>query len=200
MIRIKLLLIVTVLILSGFTSHNNKPYLSRWVISKGCSLKVGGSTNVNKFSCVIAGYNRPDTLTFYNESAGAQIRINGAMKLDVQNFDCHNPVMTSDLRKTLKAKTFPTLTIRFISINSYPGSQQETFVKGAVSIELAGVIKKFDVNYRYIPGAARTAILIGTQKVSFTDFDLMPPRKIGGMIQTNDELNVEFNLKVKILN
>jgi len=200
MIRFKLLLILTVVLLSGFSGYHNKPYLSRWVINKGCSLKVGGSTNVNKFSCVIADYNRPDTLTFYTDKKSGPLKIHGEMKLDVQNFDCHNPVMTSDLRKTLKAKTFPKLTIRFITISRYPGSQEENSVKGVVSIELAGVMKKFDVDYRYIPGHSGTAILIGTQKVNFTDFDLVPPRKIGGMIQTDNELNVEFNIKVRILN
>ena len=200
MIRFRLLLIVIVVLLSGFSLHNDKPYLSRWVISKGCSLKVGGSTNVNKFSCLIADYYRPDTLTFYSGTPQGAIKINGTLKLDVQNFDCHNPVMTGDLRKTLKAKAFPKLTIRFINLDRYPNSREEDSVKGAVTIELAGVTKKFDVNYRYIPGPSGTAILIGTRKVNFSDFNIIPPRKIGGMIQTNNELDVEFSLKVKILN
>jgi len=200
MIRFNLLLLVIVVLLSGFSLHNSKPYLNRWVISKGCSLKVGGSTNVNKFSCVIADYYKPDTLTFYNGSPQGAIKINGVLKLDVQNFDCHNPVMTSDLRKTLKAKAFPKLTIRFLSLSRYPDSQEEDSVTGTVTIELAGVTKKFDVDYRYVPGVPGTAVLIGTRKVNFSDFNIVPPRKIGGMIQTNNELNVEFSLKVKVLN
>lgn len=69
-----------------------------------------------------------------------------------------------------------------------------------VYIELAGVNKRFEVDYRYKPEGANSATLIGTRKINFSDFNLVPPRKIGGMIQTHNELNVEFNLKVRVLN
>lgn len=200
MIPFKTTLLILMVLLSGFNLHHNKPYLSKWVISKGCSLKVGGSTNVNRFSCIIANYYKPDTLTFFRGTPTEAIKISGIMKLDVQHFDCHNPVMTGDLRKTLKAKEFPKLTIRFINLSRYPNENKEDAVKGDVTIELAGVTKRFEVNYRFIPEMANTATLIGTRKINFSDFNLVPPRKIGGMIQTNNELNVEFNLKVRVLN
>jgi len=200
MIRFKPLLIVFIVVLSGFNLSDSRPYLTKWVISKGGSLKVGGSTNVNKFSCVIANYSRPDTLTFYKGAPAEAIKINGEMKLDVQNFDCHNPVMTSDLRKTLKSKEFPKLTIRFLNLSRYPKNNKEEAVTGGVTIELAGVTKRFDVDYRFIPEGPHSAILIGTRQVNFSDFNIVPPRKIGGMIKTNNELNVEFNLKVRVLN
>jgi hypothetical protein len=200
MLPFKPLLLVLMVLISGFSFRHNKPYLSKWVISKGCSLKVGGSTNVNKFTCVIADYYRPDTLTFYKGSPTEGIRITGVMKLDVQTFDCHNPVMTGDLRKTLKSKEFPKLTIQFINLSRYPEKDREDAVKGAVNIELAGVNKRFDVDYKFRPEGGKEATLIGTRKINFSDFNLVPPRKIGGMIQTNNELNVEFNLKVRVLN
>ena len=200
MIRFKPLLVFFIVLLSGFNLSDSKPYLTKWVISKGCSLKVGGSTNVNKFSCVIANYSKPDTLTFYKGAPAEAIKINGSMKLDVQNFDCHNPLMTSDLRKTLKSKEFPKLTIRFINLSRYPKDHKEDAVKGAVTIELAGVSKRFDVDYRFIPEGPHSATLIGTRQMNFSDFNIVPPRKIGGMIKTNNELNVEFNLKVRLLN
>ena len=200
MIRFKPLLLVFMVLLSGFNRHNSRPYLTKWVISKGCSLKVGGSTNINKFTCVIADYYKPDTLTFYKGTPTEAIRITGLLKLGVQNFDCHNPMMTSDLRKTLKAKEFPNLSIKFINLSRYPERDKEDAVKGAVTIELAGVTKRFEVDYRFIPESAISATLIGTRKINFSDFNLVPPRKIGGMIQTNNELNVEFTLKVRVLN
>lgn len=198
MIRLKPLLLVFMVLLSGFNLHDTRPALTKWVISKGCSLKVGGSTNVNKFSCVIADYYKPDTLTFHKGTPMEAIKISGVLKLDVQHFDCHNPVMTSDLRKTLKAKQFPKLTIQFINLSRYPDKDMEDALKGAVNIQLAGVTRRFEVNYRFIPNGTNSATLIGTRKINFSDFNLVPPRKIGGMIKTNDELSVEFNLKVKV--
>jgi hypothetical protein len=200
MFLFKPLLLAFLVFSAGFNEHRNKPFISKWVITKGCSLKVDGSTNVNKFTCIIGDYYRPDTLTFYKGSPAEAIRITGVIKLDVQSFDCHNPVMTADLRKTLKSKAFPKLTIQFLNLSRYPVNEQADAVKGAVNIELAGVTKRFEVDYRFKPDGANTATLIGTRKINFSDFNLVPPRKIGGMIQTRNELSVEFNLKVRIMN
>lgn len=199
MIRLKPLLIVFMISLSGFNRHDSRPVLTKWVISKGCSLHVGGSTNVNTFTCVIADYYKPDTLVFYKAIPPEPIKITGILKLNVQKFDCHNPVMTSDLRKTLKSKIHPDLSIQFINLSRYPDKHQETTLRGAVNIELAGVTKRFEVDYRFIPNGAHAATLIGTRKINFSDFDLVPPRKLGGMIKTNDELRVVFSLNVKVL-
>ncbi|HJT73683.1 MAG TPA: hypothetical protein VJ720_06685, partial [Chitinophaga sp.] len=49
-------------LISIHTSPDNAAAQEKWVITKGCSLRVNGNTNVNKFSCVIDGYTNPDTL------------------------------------------------------------------------------------------------------------------------------------------
>lgn len=165
----------------------------------GCSLKVDGSTNINNFSCAIINYSNPDTI-FVTKSANQPVQLNGNIKLDVQNFDCRNPIMTADLRKTLKVKEFPKLTIRFMSLSKYPdfNSRQDIAV-GIVMIELAGVSKQFDVVYKVVSAEKNYINLIGSRKLNFSDFNISPPRKLGGMIRTNNELSVEFNLRMKVL-
>lgn len=169
----------------------------RWVITSGCTLKVNGSTNVNNFSCVIENYNRPDTITTITSNNQA-VKLTGNMQLDVQNFNCHNAIMTADLRKTLKYKAHPKMMIFFVNMNQYP-EPGKWGIKGSVLIVLAGVSKHFDVDYKLISVEKGIINLEGTRKVHFSDFNLTPPKKLGGMIRTNDELNVIFNLKMKVL-
>jgi hypothetical protein len=174
---------------------------TKWTIIRSCSLKVAGSTNINKFNCEIANYYKPDTLTLYKINSTDGLKISGKMKLEINNFDCHNPVMTADLRKTLKAKTFPHLTINFLTLDRYPDFKDKTGeIKGKVNIELAGVVKQFDVNYNFLTTGVNALTLVGTRRVNFSDFKITPPRKLGGMIETNNELDIEFNLQLKILN
>jgi hypothetical protein len=194
----KTLLLYLLITLCGFNVENNKFNVMRWVIINGCSLKVDGSTNVNNFSCTIVNYSNPDTI-LVTRSGSQPVILNGNIKLDVQNFDCHNSLMTADLRKTLKVKTHPYLTIRFISINRYPEANKQDITKGTVAIELAGVAKRFEVNYKVLPSERTYINLVGSRKVNFSDFNITPPRKLGGMIQTNNELSVEFNLRMKVL-
>lgn len=182
------------------TGFSPVPHQVRWVINSGCSLKVAGTTNVNKFTCTILNYSNPDTLSFCKSATAAPVKVTGAVALDVQNFDCQNAIMTKDLRKTLKSQQFPKLVIKFINLSKYPDfdGQQEA-VKGMVSISLAGVSKQYEVDYKVISENGKSLILIGSQSVNFSDFNLSPPKKMAGMIKTNNALNVEFNLKLKVI-
>lgn len=183
----------------SFKSIDSDP--DKWVLTKQCTLKVNGSTNISKFSCIIPEYTRPDTLLFYKGNKNELMKITGSMALEVQNFDCKNAMMTRDLRKTLKAKVYPQIIIRFLTLSRYPDpAMKARSVSGAVTIELAGTVKRFEIDYRYTITGDRALQLIGTKQVNFSDFNIEPPRKLGGMIKTNNELNVEFMLNVKILN
>jgi hypothetical protein len=181
-----------------FSATNAVAQTVNWVITNGCWLKVDGSTNINIFSCAIINYGKPDTISINTNHT--PIQLSGCMQLDVQNFDCHNPVMTLDLRKTLKAKQFPKLIIRFQSLNHYPASsKQQGIIKGFVTIELAGVSKRYEVDYKVVVAESNYINLEGSRKVNFSDFNLEPPRKVGGMIRTNNELSVVFNLRMKVI-
>ncbi|TKC62127.1 hypothetical protein FBD94_07830 [Pedobacter hiemivivus] len=94
-----------------FSFKNISADLEKWILTKQCTLKVNGSTNINKFSCIIPEYTQPDTLVFYKRNKNELMKITGSMALEVQKFDCKNAMMTSDLRKTLKAKVYPKIII-----------------------------------------------------------------------------------------
>lgn len=185
------------MVFSAFGFQGNKAATTRWVITNGCSLKVNGSTNVNKFSCAITNYNRPDTI-FVSQTPNQPLGLQGNIQLDVQQFDCGNPIMTADLRKTMKVKEYPKLMIFFININNYPEAGAQG-IKGSVVIVLAGVSRRFEVDYRVVSADNGFINLEGSRKVNFTDFNLTPPRKLGGMIKTNNELSVVFDLRMKVL-
>lgn len=168
-----------------------------WVVMQGSSLTVNGSTNVNKFQCDITDYSLPDTITCVKQSKSQTLPMNGKLKLDIESFDCHNRMMTSDLRKTLKYKDFPKLIIKFISINSFPNFKNPTKITGTVDIGLAGVTKRYDISYVFSVDNNNMVHLKGDRAVTFTDFNLTPPSKLGGVIKAKDELLVEFKLNLK---
>ncbi|WP_040299414.1 YceI family protein [Arcticibacter svalbardensis] len=186
---------------TGYKLAEAPPVSTKWVVLNGGSLRVKGSTNVNTFACEITGYSRPDTINVYRKIAGREgIPLKGRLGLDVKLFDCHHAMMTADLRKTLKAKEYPQLKISFVSLAKLPSlNTQESKIKGIVDIELAGRAKRFDINYTFKLDNQGNIRLLGEQDVNFSDFDLKPPRKLGGMIQTDNKLSVEFQLTMKIL-
>jgi len=170
----------------------------KWIISENSNLCVNGSTNVNNFSCEILAYDQTDTLSVNKNKAGKEIGLSGCIKLKVQSFDCHNSIMTHDLQKTLKEKQFPVLRINFLSLSKLPDlTIRPESITGAVDIEIAGVRKRFEVNYQISADAQKNIRLNGSRDVNFSDFNLIPPRKLGGIIKTKDKLSVDFHLKMK---
>lgn len=199
----KNILLILILILGeSFIQQKKVDNLARsakWVVSKGGFLRVNGSTNVSTFSCIVPEYVDPDTITCVNKDL--PILMSGNISLNIFGFDCHNTLMTADLRKTLRAKEFPKMKIHFLSLNKFPElrSTEET-ITGWVNIELSGVTKKFDVKFRFYTDDQKIIHLIGIRSINFSDFNLTPPRKLGGIIQTKDKLDVEFGLNFKTLN
>lgn len=201
MYPLKSVLIATLVLLSAFTAQFNKPQITKWVILKGGALKVNGSTNINKFNCEITSYSNPDTVVIYRKPGDETIPVKGSLVLDIDNFDCHNPVMTSDLRKTLKAKTNPRLVVKFLDLQKYPQlTDGAEVIQGTVAIEMAGVSRRFCVDYKFQSLGDNVITLHASRQVNFSDFNIVPPRKIGGMIQTDNQLSVAFNLHIKVIN
>ena len=170
----------------------------RWIVQKNSSLSIAGHTNVNRFSCGVAEYGEADTITCLNEGFRGENRgipLRGALRIDIAGFDCSNKFMTSEFKKTLKYKDYPRLIITFVSLDKMPvfDNRAET-VKGCVNVELAGVSRRFDINYTSSRLDAATLELIGNREFGFSDFGLQPPQKMGGLIRVNDVLNVQFIL------
>jgi len=174
--------------------------VNKWVISQNSSLCVNGSTNINKFACEVPAYDQADTLILIHSTDKA-VRLTGYIELKIQRFDCHNAIMTHDLRNTLKDKQYPLMRINFLTLSELPElCQRPKNITGLVNIELAGTSKRFEINYLATADAQRNVCMIGTRDINFSDFNLTPPRKLGGMIRTNDKLSVQFRLNIKSLN
>ncbi|MRG45337.1 YceI family protein [Chitinophaga sp. SYP-B3965] len=172
----------------------------KWVVLKGCTLKIAGSTNINKFSCEVKEFSNPDTLQLCNIEKGSPISFTGSLALPIFSFDCNNNMMTSDLRKTLKASEFPMLKISFLLLNKYPDfTATQERIDGTVCIVLAGVAKTFIVNYRISRDAGKVIHLTGNQTIKFSDFGLDRPQRIGGAVKAKDKLDVEFRINFRMI-
>lgn len=176
----------------------------RWVVQKTSTLSIEGHTNVNRFSCSVNEYTEPDTITCLNTLSPNDpqgIPLRGILRIQIEDFDCHNRVMTGEFKKTLKYKQYPQLKVCFINLEKMPFAGNNTgTIKGNVDIELAGVIRRFEIDYAFCRTDASELKLIGTRCFRFTDFQMEPPRKMGGIIRVNDELNVQFILYLKQMN
>jgi hypothetical protein len=168
-----------------------------WIIDAESQLTIQGSTNVNSFTCKIEYYTGTDTLRYVEDKSTRELRFTRSrMTIPVGGFDCGARPISKDFRKALRADTYPNMEINFISLQNLSFEGKST-AKGIVDITLAGSTTRYAVCYRVSTKPNGNVQLIGEQAVNFSDFRLLAPEKLNGLIKVKEGLKVEFNLVLK---
>jgi hypothetical protein len=185
-------LILTTLFASLFFPPN-KVVIEKWIIEKNSNLSIQGRSNVNSFQCDVKEYLRADTILFYKQDQEQQFIVKGGLTINVNEFDCHQRYMTGDLRKTLKGQEYPQLKINLLSIGNFTTAGNKN-VKGIMTITLAGITRRMEINYATQATNDGNLHLNGSRQVLFSDFGLTPPHKLAGLIKVEEQINVQFQL------
>lgn len=165
------------------------------VVDRNSSMSIKGSSNVNEFICDVRQYLEIDTLSFVRDSKSQRLFFTKSeIQIEVKKFDCHNRFITQDFYKTLKSDSFPFLRIRLLSLDQNLLNKNSQLAKGIVEIQLANKLRKMEVDLVLLSKGSGRFQLIGSQKMNFSDFALVPPRKIAGLIKINEEITVNFEL------
>jgi hypothetical protein len=177
--------------------NNGTPAIKRWAVANNSSLNIEGRSNLSSFCCQVTRYLETDTMQYVkNETTRQFVFTNSCLTIDINNFDCHQRIITNDFRKTLKADQNRFLKIQFISLDAFDVRNQQT-VKGKVEILLAGQVKCTTIDFK--TNATNTGLIQmnGTKTLLFSEFNLHPPKKMAGIIKIKEEIRVNFQLFFK---
>lgn len=144
-------------------------------------VKINGSTNVNSFQCTNNKFKNDGVYSFSEKNLPNII-------LKVTDFDCGNKMMTKDFQKILNAEKYPEMTIKFIKFTK----AQKNFV-AVVEVKMMNQSRRYSVEFEL-----ENNKMTGRKNVKFSDFNIIPPKKMGGMIVVKDDLDLTFSLATKI--
>ena len=97
-------------------------------------------------------------------------------------------MMTADFRKTLHSDKYPVLTIKFINFAKTGGNR----FSATVEVKMMTVTRKYNIEFSEYKNS-----LVGNKRLKFSDFNIVPPKKMGGMVYVKDELDLLFSLAIK---
>jgi hypothetical protein len=181
-------------LLSSSTSDGDDT-IYRLAIHPSSSVTVRGSTNVNKFQCLIQKYTGKDTLLLTAERGKGAYFQRGNVKLEAALFDCEKHVITKDFAETIHAKKYPYITINFISLERLPEfAQTEEPFKGKLMVTLANVSAPAEVRCRIVKDKNNLIHLRGWHLFKFSDFKLETPTKMMGLIKVDELITVDFHM------
>ncbi len=145
-------------------------------------LEINGWTNVNTFKCSIPNFKNSNSVISINGNKIPNI------SLLIEDFDCRNKMMTTDFRKVLKSEKYPHLDIKFLEFTKTNSNKFEAVVE----VKMMTVARKYNIDFSYYNNR-----LVGNKRVKFSDFKIIPPKKMGGIIYVKDELDLVFSLDTK---
>lgn len=194
--RVAFLLITAIFLFGGKTPEKGK-----WIVDSTSKLVIYGDTNLNRFICATDCFDKVDTLEYHPDASVCDILFTQTqIRVPVKSFKCGNELITKDFWETLNADKHPNLTVHFLNLKDFSHAGNGDYVQGEVAIVLAGVEKKYQIQYTLTRQSQGCFSLTGRQPVCFSDFQLKAPRKMMGLIQVQEALEVEFLMKLKELN
>ena len=164
-------------------------------------LWIEGRSNVNEFECQANQYfgeasiiDSDDQVEFQRED---QERVFLQVEIRVDGFECGRNRMNRDLQEALKSSEFPEITFIFDSaeILEMPSEQDQAFqleVRGSLTV--AGNTRDIRFNTRAYFLEPHKVRALGKTTIKMSDFDVVPPTALMGLIKADDELSVNFDL------
>jgi hypothetical protein len=190
-----------VLAITLITDHvASQTLVHRLIVQPSSTLNIEGTTNINSYECNIIRYVGNDTLVLHEGARNIRpVFVKGAVELDATSCDCGLTPMTSDFRKAINSKEYPSIIIDFISFERMPvyATAPDKF-RGILKISIGGVTKLFEVNCAINATPSGIIHLVGNRTFNFSDFNMTPPTRMLGAVKVNQSLKVSFHLQLKL--
>lgn len=175
-------------ILVGFASLDYRTLEIK--IEDKSKISIKGTSNVNSFQCAYE-----EEIGMLNSSIEVLPNSNSfkikkaQLHLEAKSFDCGGRRINKDFKDLLQTETFPHIDIEVLSITP----SAEKFMAD-VKVHIAGHTNSYFLEVNNPKNNQFTGDLI----VDITDFGLESPKKLMGLIEVHDLIDINFNLFLKI--
>jgi len=186
-------ILLTLIGLFVFKSADAQVFQFESIIQSESSIVIEGNSNVTNISCRYATPFPVDTLFHTSTLKEATFLVSGdSLKMEIDLFDCGKKAINRDLRKTLKYKSYPTITAWINKI--FVGNKN--FPSATISVKIANVVQNYEVPLVAIEDEETITRISGEQEIRLSDFKLNAPNALFGLIKVSDIFNVRFNLHI----
>ena len=193
------ILLSTLLSLLAFTPAMRNDYTDLSLVFSS-SISISGKSNISPFSCKASTFDKHDTLYVrYMKEDNIYKLENAFLEIDLNGFDCGNPLVDKDFAKLLQKDKYPMLKIylKRITLNKIKAGNLSG--KADFEIEIAGINKRYEAKFNSsITKGIR--LVEGKLELSISDFNLTPPRKLLGLIKVSEEILIEFRYHIQKTN
>jgi hypothetical protein len=184
----RLLMIVTVILLSHACVFSSLPGTSGLVSLY--YLKIKGSTNINKFDFSYSNHQSEAQRIFEPVLRDDKIV---ELRIPVCYLETDNKLMQKDFYDLLEADKHPYIKIQ-IEEQKVLRALESSTQRLEFRVTLAGVTKYLTFDLTSIRTGENTWFLESKKSVMLKQFDLQPPKKLGGLVRVDQKVIVNFGM------
>ena len=189
----KFMLLMIMLFAGVGLSAQNDFHKTAVQVLPSSQLTITGDTNINTFKCVFDTSFLEEQQDIHFRRGTEIVSFKGAvLTLETDGFDCGSKAINRDFRDLIKADRYPQIFLELKKIKI----QNEKNALATVLITIAGKQKSYDVSVSLEKG--EISRFKGQLHLNINDYELEPPKKLFGMIVVKDEIDINFDLKLKI--
>lgn len=189
---------------AGYGNRNSNCGTERnyitYTVSKKSWTALSGTTNVNSFECLSQNGISSGVILTYSDPGDKKINFSDAQLLmEVNSFDCKNPLITRDMYKALGGDMNSGIDIELIDANLEDGSlssAEGAFIANAM-ITINGKSNMVELMIDWHRSELMEYHFEGKADLAMSDFGITPPEPALGMVKVNDEITVQFNYVVQ---
>ena len=191
----KIFLSILLLSLLAFTPVKRNDYTDISLVFSS-SINITGKSNVRPFSCKTTTIYEHDTLYIRYIKEDSIYRFENAfLEIDLNGFDCGNPLVDKDFGKLLQKDKYPNLKIFIKQITLDELKAGNLSGKADIEIEIAGINKNYETKFNSSITNG-TGFVEGELELNISDFNLTPPKKLLGLIKVSEEILIEFRYQI----
>ncbi|MBC5993520.1 hypothetical protein [Pontibacter cellulosilyticus] len=154
-----------------------------YLVVQGERITVEAATSLGSINCTYTGNRSGDTLYINKQTLKGERLV---LSLPVKDFGCGNLLLNRDFQRTLKAGNHPLVRVEVLEL-----TQQTQQLIGTLRLQLAGKTQVLrGVRFCNQPGQKLSTTLC----LSFSDYELATPNKLGGLVKVEEELQVKVEL------
>lgn len=190
----RLLFISLFLVLVSFGQTNIINSSQSVLITHKSELDIIGTSNVSDFKCRYKIQNLSTPIRIHYEKANDVIKFDKSMLvLENSGFDCGGKGINRDFHGLLQSDIYPKIILRLKEIKLNPN--KEHLADALVEIEIAGIKKSYHMETEF--HNEKDWLISGKLKLNIRDFELIAPKKMFGLIQVSDEIEIIFKLVIQ---
>ncbi|OFX69567.1 MAG: hypothetical protein A2X12_01490 [Bacteroidetes bacterium GWE2_29_8] len=112
--------------------------------------------------------------------------------IPVKEFIAPNKMIYDDFVEMLKGNEYPNISIYISKSILNFDTNRDTVIYPEMTINLAGVSKVDKTLCHVKKISSDSCYIYGEKKLLFTDFNLLPPTKLFGLVKVSNDINVKF--------